>query len=70
MEQEHVARDDLARWELCFLPVPEHRRRGRGHAPQRLQGVLGTVLLHESKEHGEKHDDADRERLDAVAEER
>jgi hypothetical protein len=52
------------------LAGPQHGRRRRGHLPQRIDGALGLVLLHEPEHDREEHDDRDHDCLGRVPERR
>ena len=58
-QQNDVARHELARRDVVFLPVPHHRSVRRRQLPERLDRPFGAVLLHESQHGREDDDDGD-----------
>ena len=68
-QADDVARHQLARRHDGLHAVAQRSRRRRRHLAQRRQRPLGPVLLGESQQHGEEHDDGDDHGLERVAQE-
>ena len=61
LDDHQVARDERARVDLMPLPVADDLRLGREHVPERLDGLLGAVLLDEREDRVDQDDDDDRD---------
>ena len=65
-QEDDIAGHEVARRDFNLLPIAQHRRGGRGHLAQRLDGTLGAVLLHEAQQHRKQHNDGDGDGFDPV----
>ena len=61
LDDHEVAGDQGARIDLVHLPVADHLGLGREHVPERLDGLLGAVLLDEREDRVDQDDDDDRD---------
>jgi hypothetical protein len=62
-EHDHVSDDDVARRHLPEETAAYHRRRRRRHPLQRLDRVLGSLLLHVAEQRVGDHDRRDDDRV-------
>jgi hypothetical protein len=68
LQQDEVARNELARRDVQLLPVAHGRRGRRRHPFQRFDRPLGTVFLDEAQHGREQDDHGDDDRLGGVPE--
>jgi hypothetical protein len=69
-QHDDVAGHQLASGQRALLAATHDVGERRRHLAQRLASALGSVLLHEAEDNGERHDDGDDGRLQAVPEQR
>jgi hypothetical protein len=67
-QDHHIPGHHLTGRDLLFLAVPQNGGRGGSHLPQRFDGSLGAILLHETQPDREQDNDCNGNRIDPFPE--
>jgi hypothetical protein len=67
-EEDDVVAHDVLAGDAHLLSGPDHQRPGAGQVPQRLQRLLGPVLLGKGDAHDDEHEAQQEERLGGLPE--
>ena len=69
LQDDQIAGNQFGSGNGARDPVPQDRRRGRGHLFEGLHRLFGTVLLDETDDRIDHHDDENGDRIDQIADE-